>query len=214
KTHQGIEEEEARPELGEGGAQALEILTSIEPEARDRDHVEIGIKKLDLAGPRDRLDALTDERKRIFCEVDERESGILDWEVSERGAATCNAERHVEPEPGFAGFRGATEDTNGLTRPETVDEEASRLLFDGNGRDVENRQRGGGRLEDGVVSFVHERHPLPLLFVRESPVRRRPEASPMTSKKTFSSMTARSSLAACSRSSCERSMRARRLPAA
>src|SRR5690606_32166011 len=146
KTHQGIEEEEARPELGEGGAQALEILTSIEPEARDRDHVEIGIKKLDLAGARDRLDALTDERKRILCEVDERESGILDWEVSKRGAATCNAERHVEPEPGFTGFRGATEDTNGLTRPETVDEEASRLVLARHGRDVENRQRGGCRL--------------------------------------------------------------------
>jgi hypothetical protein len=129
KAHQGIEEEEARPELGESRTEALEILAAIEAEARDGDHVEIDRGELETTCSRDRLDALPDDSERILCEVNERKPASLDSEVAESGAAARDTQSHVEPEPGFAGLRRAAEDADGFLRPETVDEKSSRLLF-------------------------------------------------------------------------------------
>jgi hypothetical protein len=124
QAHQGIEDEEAGPQAGDGGPEAQLIPLGVEPHDRLGDDRHVEVIEGDAPVAADGVEAAADLREPILGEVDEGGAWGRDGEPVEGGRAGGDADGEVEAEPALHRFWAAPDHADGFPSPEALDEPA------------------------------------------------------------------------------------------
>ena len=124
QAHQGIEQQHAGLELLERGLQELPIPSLIQAQRGRRDHMQI--KPPDIQAPMSAqgIQARTHHRQGIFRQIDQGRPPGLYRKAPQTGRGRGDTHRHVQPQPGLASLRRATNDAHGRPTPELLDQPA------------------------------------------------------------------------------------------
>jgi len=106
KSHQGIQEQQPRPQppdcLQEPGA----VRTAIEPQYRRRDHVDVDSGEIKTAMPGHSRDTLAHDQKRVLGQVDQNRTRFRHGILAQARRARGDAEGHVQSQPRLGALGG------------------------------------------------------------------------------------------------------------
>jgi hypothetical protein len=122
KAHQGIEQEQSRPDLLYRVIEAHAIALEIESESRGGDDVDGKLGEVEATVAAESIETLSDEGGMIFGEIDEHGARIMDLEASEAGGTRGDGEREIEAEPGLSELRMSGQEPDGGPSPERLNE--------------------------------------------------------------------------------------------
>ena len=127
QAHERIEDEQPRFQPGDGLFQTYAVSLEIEAQTGRRDHLDVEFGETDAGGGANAFEAATDDMERVLGGIEQHATGIGHDEAPQAGDAGGDGDREIEGKEGFAAFRLAADDADGLFRPQPVDEPA--LLF-------------------------------------------------------------------------------------
>src|SRR5260370_32240795 len=120
-----VEDEEARPERGDGRGEAVAIPGVIEAEGRRGDHVDLQRREVDAGGAADALQAPANEMQGILGGVEQHAAGPTDRVLPQAGGAGGDRDGQGEGEAGLAALGLAADDADRLLSPEVLDPPAA-----------------------------------------------------------------------------------------
>src|SRR5580692_2283376 len=111
---EGIEDEQAWLERGNGLFQAFAVGLDIETQAGRGDDLDVDIGEADAGGGTDAVEAAPDDMRRVLGGIEEDPARPGHGEAAQAGSAGGDRDGQVEGEEGFAALRLAADDADGL----------------------------------------------------------------------------------------------------
>ena len=192
QAHEGIEDEQARLQFGDGVIEAPAVGLEIEPHGGCGDDLDVEIGEREAGGGADAVEPSAHDVERILGGVEQNAPGAWHGEATQARDAGCDRDSKVECEEGFAAFGLAADDADRLLGPQGGDEPALVLGAIGEAPGGLDRQQ------------AHRRRPVAVLVSAGG--------GEHVSRNSFSSICRASRSAAYTSSSPAMFMRARRLP--
>ena len=192
QAHEGIEDEQARLQFGDGRIEASAVGLDIEPHGGCGDDLDVEIGKTEAGGGADAIEPPAHDVERILGGVEQNAPGAWHGEATQARNAGRDRNGEVEGEEGFAAFGLAADDADRLLGPQGGDEPALVLGAIGEAPGSLDRQQ------------AHPRRPVAVLISAGGGAH--------VSRNSFSSICRASRSAAYTSSSPAMFMRARRLP--
>ncbi|MEA2738180.1 MAG: hypothetical protein QOH05_1487 [Acetobacteraceae bacterium] len=127
QTHERIEDQQPRFQLGDGRIETGAIGLEVEAQAGGGDHLHVEIGETDAGRGADAFEAATDDVQRVFGWVKQNAAGAAHREATQAGDAGGDGDGQIESEEGLTAFGLAADDADGFFRPQPIDEPA--LLF-------------------------------------------------------------------------------------
>jgi hypothetical protein len=124
KADEGIEDEELRLERCHGAVEAIRVVGVVEPEVGRRDDLEVELIEGETASESDALEALAYDMLWVLGGEEEDAAGSRDGETTQTRLAGGDRHGHVESEERLVRFSFATDQSDGLVAPQSVDEPA------------------------------------------------------------------------------------------
>ena len=193
QAHEGIEDEQARLQFGDGVVEAPAVGLEIEPHSGCGDDLDVEIGEAEAGGGADAVEPPAHDVERVLGGVKQNAPGAWHGEATQARNACRDRDGEVEGEEGFAALGLAADDPDRLLGPQPGDEPALVLGAIG---------KAPGGL-DGQQ--VHRRRPAAALASAAG-------GAAHVSRNSFSSICRASRSAAYASNSPAMFMRARRLP--
>ena len=108
ETHERIEHEQARRELGDGLVEVFAVGRKIEPHGGGGDHLDVEVGERDGGGA-DGIESPAHDVQRILGGIEQNPSGARDLEAAQAWRAGRDRDGEIEGEEGFAAFGLAAE---------------------------------------------------------------------------------------------------------
>jgi hypothetical protein len=119
-----IEDEKPWLQSVHGVGEALYIVPDIESQARSRDHLYVELFDRDASRAADPLEAATNDVEGVFGGEEQDPAGSGDGEAPEARRARSDSDGQVEGEETLAHFGLASNNSDGLLAPESLDKPA------------------------------------------------------------------------------------------
>jgi len=152
QPHERIEDQQPWFQPGDGFLQSCPVGLEIEAQTGSGDHLDVEFGETDAGGDADTLKATADDVQGIFGGIEQDAAGVADREAAQARDAGGDGDRQIEGEEGFAAFGLAADDTDGLFRPQSVDEPA--LLFGAIGKPPGRLDRKGAHRRRRIAALV------------------------------------------------------------
>jgi hypothetical protein len=124
QAHEGIEDEEARLQSGNGVLQSEAIGGKIEPQRGGGDDLDIEIAQVHAGGSGDAFEPPAHDRMGILGGIEEDAAGVGHREAAQAGDAGRHGDSQIEGQEGLAALGLAADDADGILRPQVGDEPA------------------------------------------------------------------------------------------
>jgi hypothetical protein len=128
-SDKGIEEQNPWHEALDGRPQALLVAWGVKLEDRLGDDDEVEALEIEIAVTTESLEPRADLRKRIFGEIDQGATGIVDTKAVEGGRVGSDAQGEIERQKALEALSGSSDHAYGGSAPEILDEPALGGLF-------------------------------------------------------------------------------------
>jgi hypothetical protein len=120
QADEGVEEQQARPQLAHGLEEATLIAIQIEAQRGGGDDVDGQGGEIESAMATEPGDACLDDGGRVLRHVEQHATGASDVEATKARRGARDREGDVEREPTLAALRSAADDADARTCPELV----------------------------------------------------------------------------------------------
>ena len=128
QTHEGIEHEQARLQVGDGVVEASAVGREIQSHGGCGDDLDVEIGKAEAGGGADAVEPPAHDVERVLGGIEQNAAGAWHAEATQARNAGRDRDGEVEREEGFAAFGLAADDADRLLGPQPGDEPA---LFGG-----------------------------------------------------------------------------------
>src|SRR5689334_4061589 len=118
QAHEGIEDQKARLQSGNGLLQSEAISDKIEAQGRGGDDLDIEVAQVDAGGGGDAFEPPAHDRMGILCGIEEDAAGVGDRKASQARDAACHGDGQIERQEGLAALGLAADDADGVLRPQ------------------------------------------------------------------------------------------------
>jgi hypothetical protein len=118
ESDEGVEDEELRPQRGDGIGESDDVVLEIEPQARRRDDLDVEPFELESVRSGDSLEPLADNVKSVLGGIQEHPSGVRYHEAPQARSAGGDSDGEVEGEEGLARLGFTADQANGLFAPQ------------------------------------------------------------------------------------------------
>ncbi len=122
QANEGIEHEQFRLQLGDGGGQRLSIVVAVEPQRRHGDEVDIEAFEVGAGCGGNSLEAPAHDEGIILGGEQQHRTALTDWKASQAGATGGNRDGKIESEEGFAALGFPADDPDRLGAPQAFDQ--------------------------------------------------------------------------------------------
>jgi hypothetical protein len=139
QAHKGIEDEETRPELGNGLIKAAANGLEIKPQGRFGDDLDVECGEPETAGGADSLEPPPHHVERILGGIENDAAGARDWKAAQTGSAGGDRNGEIQGEERFAALGLGADNADSLLGPQIFDQPA---LFLRAGRQAMSRRDG------------------------------------------------------------------------
>lgn len=159
QADEGVEDEQARPESGDGVFEAEAVGGQIEAHGGGGDDLEVEVAERDASGGADAVEAETDDLEGVLSGVEQDATWGGHGEAAQARGAGCDGDGEVKSQERLAGFGLASDDAHRLLGPETGDQPSVLLGADGeamggdDGEEV-HRQRPAPSASEGGAAKV------------------------------------------------------------
>ena len=124
KPHEGIEDEQAWLEVGDGIGEVAPIGLEIEPERGGGDDLDIDIREVDAGGGRDALEPPAHSGRGVLGGIEEDTAGVGHDIAAETGNTRSNGDGQLERQERLAALGLAADDADRFMRPQIGDKPA------------------------------------------------------------------------------------------
>jgi len=139
QPHERVEDELARLQSDDGFVEAGAIGVEVEAQAGCGDHLDVEVGQVEAGGGANTVEPAAHDVQRILRGVEQDAAGIGHGEAAQAGCAGGDRDGEIESEEGFAAFRLAADDADGLLGPQPAHQPA--LLLGSLGEAMGRRDR-------------------------------------------------------------------------
>lgn len=131
QAREGVEHEQFRLELSDGGGQRLLMVVAIEPQCRHGDEVDIEVLEVDGCGGGNALEARAHDVRGILGGEQQYGTALTGWKVAQAKGSGGDGDGKVECQERLTALGLAADDSDRLGAPQALDEP---ILRGGGGR--------------------------------------------------------------------------------
>src|SRR5215471_9390237 len=117
QPHEGIENEQARPQVCDGVGEAAPIAFEIKAKGRRGDDLDIQIGEVDASGSGDALEPPAHDRSGILGSIEEDTARIGRFKTAQTRNPSSNGNSEIERQERLAALGLAADDADGFMRP-------------------------------------------------------------------------------------------------
>jgi hypothetical protein len=118
QAHEGIEDQQARLQSGNGLLQSDAIGGKVEPKGGGSDDLDIEVAQVDAGSCGDAFQPPAHNRMGILCGIEEDAAGVRYREAAQAGDASSDGDGQIEGQEGLAALGLAADDADGVLRPQ------------------------------------------------------------------------------------------------
>jgi hypothetical protein len=142
QTHEGVEHQQFRSQVGDRGRQRLSVVVTIEPEDGHGDEVDVEVLEVNTGDGGDAFEAPSHDDGVILGGEQQHGTTLTGRKAAQAGGTGGNGDGNIESQEGLAAFWFPTDDSDRLGAPQTFDQPTRRGGWSGSElRGSQGRQR-------------------------------------------------------------------------